>query len=222
MNNTWASLIRGNVPFPSPIGQDLKNSIEEWESAPYQYDCFTRNVPKGQGPGYQAPPITRQPPADPRDDGLVRLRRIGEVPRATDQAPNSGSHFSWYHPQNKNAYVRADLDENGQLKFALMAVGDRTSPNSVRGGCLFRAVLEHFGDAVQSIVGDWSYGTNLESFNALTDSGLESHSAAWKTFTGEMARRSGFDRIIELDADGHPGNYAEVWVEFGRSEPATK
>jgi hypothetical protein len=75
--------------------------------------------------------------------------------------------------------------------------------------------MEQFGPNVKGVRGTWIGGgeiaDNFDAFKAALKAGATPEEAAFKTFTGKMARRSGFTtaKVVQNDA-------GKVVVEFAK------
>ena len=72
-------------------------------------------------------------------------------------------------------------------------------PNQLKkqgmGTAMFEDALNHFGDQVQGIKGQWLSGDNLDSFNKAISSGKTAQEAAFSTATGKWAKENDFTNI---------------------------
>ncbi|WP_131990104.1 hypothetical protein [Chthoniobacter flavus] len=75
-------------------------------------------------------------------------------------------------------------------------------------------MMEHFGDNVKAIAGNWSYGDNLAAMNKLTGQGMSLEEAASQTWTGGQAAKFGFSNPTVETAIGAAGNYTKIRVVF--------
>lgn len=107
--------------------------------------------------------------------------------------------------------IYGDLNNEGMIEFFIEA-GPEANP---RGHVLFKAMIDHFGDAASGVVGAWTYGENLAVFNRLTAQGLSLEVAAAQTWTGGQAVRNGFTKV-EVTAEGALGAYTRVLARFTR------
>ncbi|MER6353975.1 ricin-type beta-trefoil lectin domain protein [Streptomyces sp. NPDC001634] len=83
------------------------------------------------------------------------------------------------------------LDDAGKLTLGM----DRLSGSPLSGKQMFGMVMDHFGDGVKSIEGNWSYGDNLAAFNRLVTGGTPLKTAARGTWTGQRAAEYGFTSV---------------------------
>jgi hypothetical protein len=131
-----------------------------------------------------------------------------------------GEQLSRYH-------VNVQVDKRGMMDadFSLRGGGKRSG--SLFGKEEFLAAKQHFeqkngAGSVKGNYGRWSGGDNLDTFNTrykvATNKGLPHDQAmveaARKTKTGEWARAAGFNNIKITRAEGSPGAYTNVEVEF--------
>ncbi|MFD8081800.1 RHS repeat-associated core domain-containing protein [Kitasatospora sp. NPDC059722] len=105
------------------------------------------------------------------------------------------------------------LDDQGKLTLGM----DRLPGSPLSGKQMFGMVMDHFGDRVQSIEGNWSYGDNLKAFNSLVAGGTPLKSAARSTWTGQRAAEYGFTSArITRAIPSLDGDYAAVSAQFWR------
>ena len=123
--------------------------------------------------------------------------------------------------------VNVKLDEHGMMDsdFVLREGGRRSG--SLFGKDEFLQAKQYFEQksgpgSVKGAYGKWSGGDNLDTFNTrykvATDKGF-SHDealieAARKTKTGDWARAAGFNKVNVTKAEGQPGAFTNVEVEF--------
>jgi hypothetical protein len=124
-------------------------------------------------------------------------------------------------------YVNVQLDEHGMMNsdFVLREGGRRSG--SLFGKNEFLQAKQYFEQSngpgsVKGAYGKWGSGDNLDTFNTrykvAIDKGF-SHDeamieAARKTKTGEWARAAGFNKVNVTKAEGQPGAFTNVEVEF--------
>lgn len=90
----------------------------------------------------------------------------------------------------------------------------KVGASTPRGGTMFMEAVNSFGSWVRGIRASWRGGgdlaSNYDAYKAAIHSGLPAEQAAFKTFTGEMAKRAGFTkaRIVPTNDPKH------VVVEF--------
>jgi hypothetical protein len=114
------------------------------------------------------------------------------------------------------------VTDDGTLFFV---IGTPETNSPVKGSEMFDRMMQHFGDKVKRIQGEW-YGvdlsnpdkrSNIHTVNMLIrDKGMEPEEAAMLNFTGKMAERNGFTEVKILDHDGAPGYYTSIKVEFSK------
>lgn len=85
----------------------------------------------------------------------------------------------------------------------------------------FKRIVSHFSaNNPRYICGNWLYGVNLATFNRLTSPphNLSHEEAARKTWTGRMAAKQGFTRVLvkSTNYDSVAKKYDAVFVEFYR------
>ena len=107
--------------------------------------------------------------------------------------------------------IYGKLNDEDMIEFFIEA-GPRANP---RGNVLFKEMINYFGDAARGVVGSWTYGDNLSTFNRLTAQGISLEEAAAQTWTGMQAARNGFGKV-EVIAEGAPGAYTMVLAKFAR------
>jgi hypothetical protein len=119
-------------------------------------------------------------------------------------------------------YIRGRLVD-GYLGFDVVAELPSGERGSVRGREFFDAMINHFGNAVTAIEGEWSdqlpgMTSNLDVFNRLTASGVPPDDAARMTWTGKMSEKHGFTNVTSINTrpPKAAGNYREVLVRFER------
>ena len=110
--------------------------------------------------------------------------------------------------------IIADIDRDGLVSFVIKA--NKETP---KGGEMFNAALDHFGDKVKGVQAYWQDGgelsDNLNSFNAAVRGGASLEDAALNsTFTGKMSNRAGFSKVEFIELRGMHGNYTNVGVIF--------
>lgn len=121
-------------------------------------------------------------------------------------------------------YVRGIRNSEGTLYLNFRTkiideTGNALRHPSLRGKEQFDAILAHFGRRnIQRIVGIWSEGDNLATFNHLTARGVSPEKAALQTWTGQRAIAAKFGRVTAIQAlpAGRPGHYQSVTVYFER------
>ncbi|QFU86365.1 DUF6531 domain-containing protein [Amycolatopsis sp. YIM 10] len=124
----------------------------------------------------------------------------------------SDNSYSLTHDESGSGII-ADLDDDGVLTLMI----DRQDGAPFSGRQLFDAAMQHFGDRVNAIEGNWVYGDNLAAFNRRTgEGGMSPEEAAAQTWTGRQAARHGFTNVGEVNATGEPGNYKPVSARFNR------
>lgn len=129
--------------------------------------------------------------------------------------------------QQSTYHVNVQLDQRGMMDsdFVLRGAGKRSG--SLSGKDEFLAAKQHFeqqngAGSVKGAYGKWGGGDNLDTFNTryqvARNKGF-SHDeamieAARKTKTGEWSRAAGFNNVNITKAEGSPGAYTNVEVEF--------
>jgi hypothetical protein len=106
------------------------------------------------------------------------------------------------------------------LSFVMVREQDGARSPLLKGSEQFDKIMAHFGDRVKVVLGSWTFGNNLETFNELTGQGMDIKSAALKTWTGKNAQRHGFTEVVVESINGTPGHYYPVKVRF--EKPAKK
>ena len=113
--------------------------------------------------------------------------------------------------------ILSTLSDKGIVDFKINAVG---SP--IRGGDMFDKMMNHYGDNVKGIRGNWmnldksESNKNLGIINKLTSQGVPLKDAVMKTWTAAQAIRYGYtESKIQTDyVKGDSGNYTKVEVIF--------
>jgi hypothetical protein len=88
------------------------------------------------------------------------------------------------------------------------------------GSWLFEQAWMHFhqsGATINGIRGDWTFGTNLVTINALTANNqmtLEEAAVHPSLWAFQRASSKGYTNVVVLDFDGSPGNYISVDVVY--------
>ncbi len=156
-----------------------------------------------EAPPSVLPPRATTTPAPPDPSSRV----AGSASPAARRTLGAGETFS-AHVSGSDG-VLAELGQDGILDLYIKA-----GPSTPRGGVMFREALAAFGPNVRGIRGTWLGGgelsTNFDAFRAAVQSGLAPEVAAFRTFTGEMARRAGFTSARIVEDSG-----TRVVVEFG-------
>lgn len=179
----------------------------------------------GETPGTPSRPVKgfQKPAKDVAEKGLIEVdigpreyvkkEYFGDVGAAGEQQ-------SRYH-------VNIRLDEHGMMDADFVLRGGGRRSGSLLGKEEFLEAKRHFEQAggsgsVKGVRGSWGGGDNLETFNArykeakgkgLSDDAAMSE-AARKTKTGEWAAEAGFKNVKVTKAEGTPGAYTNVEVEF--------
>ncbi|MEV6372230.1 hypothetical protein [Micromonospora musae] len=83
----------------------------------------------------------------------------------------------------------------------------------VRGQVIFGRMMDSLGGKVRTINGNL-VDENKASFAAALAGGNTPEQAAWMTWTGKMAQRHGFTKL--LHADQEVSDVAPVRLKFGR------
>jgi hypothetical protein len=168
--------------------------------------------------GFRSPPkdVAEKPglievETGPRE--YVKKEYLGDVGAAGEQQ-------SRYH-------VNVQLDQRGMMDADFVLRGGGKRSGSLFGKDEFLAAKQHFeqqngAGSVKGAYGRWGGGDNLDTFNTrykvATDKGLPHDEAmieaARKTKTGEWARAAGFNDVKITKAEGSPGAYTNVEVEF--------
>ena len=191
-------------------------------------------APAFEIPG-QAP--VSEPPS-PRVTGFQPPKKtdVAETGIYVEREINSGEYVAKEHFGDENKltgepepryYVNVQLDERGMMAsdFVLREGGRRSG--SLFGKNEFLQAKRSFEQrngpgSVKGAYGKWGSGDNLDTFNArykiATDKGLPHDEAmieaARKTKTGEWARAAGFNKVNITKAEGPPGAFTNVEVEF--------
>src|SRR4051812_13076647 len=132
----------------------------------------------------------------------------GEILAATD------FEFSLKNRLKPGNFIWGILDDRGELVFWVENVPK--DGTGCPGWWLFDRMMEHFGDRVVAIQGNWTYGDNLAAVNRLTGSGVSLESAAVQAPTGRYAAAHGIGRATVIAAAGVAGAHVSVRVRFER------
>jgi len=129
--------------------------------------------------------------------------------------------------QQSRYHVNVQLDKHGMMDADFVLRGGGKRSGSLFGKDEFVAAKQHFeqkngAGSVKGTYGRWGGGDNLDTFNTRygisTGKGLPHDEAmieaARKTKTGEWARAAGFNNVKITKAEGSPGAYTNVEVEF--------
>jgi len=118
--------------------------------------------------------------------------------------------YTWQH-QESRSLIAAELDKNGDLTLLV----NRNEGSPLRGSEMFDKVMNHFGDRVNSITGNF-IDDNRETFNRLTAAGADDTTAALGTWTGKQASRYGFTSVGSVLTRGGRGAYSKIEATFLR------
>jgi hypothetical protein len=129
--------------------------------------------------------------------------------------------------QQSRYHVNVQLDEHGMMDADFVLRGGGKRSGSLFGKDEFLAAKQHFeqkngAGSVKGAYGRWGGGDNLDTFNTrykvATDKGLPHDEAmieaARKTKTGDWAKAAGFNNVKITKAEGSPGAFTNVEVEF--------
>ncbi|MEV6239689.1 ALF repeat-containing protein [Lentzea sp. NPDC051838] len=110
------------------------------------------------------------------------------------------------------------LTKQGRLEIAIEVAEDSRSKGV--GGDMVSRAFDQFAGQIKSVAGIWGTNmpSNLNSFNKNMKAGMSFEDAARGTFTGHMAGKYGFNKVIfvETKPPGAPiGEYTNVYVIFG-------
>ncbi len=233
---------RPPAPQPEPVpltpGQTVFTEMPRAKVVQGNQPTYGSIAPAVEMPGQVPPPATTirrvtgfQPPKDVAEKGLYVEREIDPRQYVAKE------HFGEVNPLSGESepryYVNVKLDEHGMMDsdFVLRESGRRSG--SLFGKDEFLQAKQYFeqkhgSGSVKGAYGKWSSGDNLDRFNTrykvATDKGF-SHDealieAARKTKTGEWARAAGFNRVNITKAEGQPGAFTNVEVEFTQVQPA--
>lgn len=147
---------------------------------------------------------------------------VGVLPSygASTWTPNSGldgpsimmsNGPNQYHEQPSDSnHIYGELKPNGVLDYSIEA-----GPGAqIRGGQLFADMMNHFGDNVKAIGGNWYGGTNLGAVNSLTAEGVPLEQAVTRTWASAQASKYEFNNVEIVKQIGGPGNYTSVEVIY--------
>jgi hypothetical protein len=89
----------------------------------------------------------------------------------------------------------------------------------LQGHQLYREMIEYFGlSNIKTIQGKWVEGTNKDQFLKNIKAGLSKSQAAMETWSGQQARKYGFetnDQLVEIDKNSSTG-LTSIIVQFVR------
>ncbi|WP_221937969.1 hypothetical protein [Nocardia otitidiscaviarum] len=128
-----------------------------------------------------------------------------------------GQRYYKQDPTSPRLYSEGTVGPGGELYMTIrtqLENGQRSE--LLKGAEQFRAIMKFFEGEFTSILGNWQWGSNLARFNELTARGLSSEVAAAQTWTGKQAASAGYRAVRLLNAQGDPGAYTTVEVEFTR------
>jgi hypothetical protein len=199
-------VVQGNQPT---VG-NLKPAFENQGQGP-------PSTPSPRVAGFRPPKDVVEPPGlieaetGPRE--YVKREYLGDRGAAGEQQ-------SRYH-------VNVQLDEHGMMDSDFVLRGGGKRSGSLSGKDEFLAAKQHFeqqngAGSVKGAYGRWGGGDNLDTFNTRytvarnkgfshDDAMIE---AARKTKTGDWAKSAGFNNVKITKAEGSPGAYTNVEVEF--------
>lgn len=102
------------------------------------------------------------------------------------------------------------MDSAGSLELYI-----KSGPGTGSGRELFAEAMEHFGDGVKQIEGNWhnipGLSSNYDSYWAARARGFSPELAVFETFTGREAQRYGFNVVDSIEI-----GWEEVFVIFRR------
>lgn len=119
--------------------------------------------------------------------------------------------FAMMHDASGSGII-AHLDENGVLSTAIY----RNPGSTISGKQMFDGAMEHFGDRVTAVEGNWFAGDNLGKVNELTGAGVPLEDAVTQTWTAGRAGAYGFTRVAGITSEGAAGAFRRLTVLFGR------
>ncbi|GGM29568.1 ricin-type beta-trefoil lectin domain protein [Micromonospora yangpuensis] len=119
----------------------------------------------------------------------------------------SDNSYEWDHDET-GSLLYGDVDADGGLT---LLADMKNSP--VRGQVIFRRMMDSLGSKVQTINGNL-VDENKASFAAALAGGNTPEQAAWMTWTGKMAQRHGFTKLLHVDQGVSGGS--PVRLKFGR------
>lgn len=165
-----------------------------------------------------------QPPKDIPEKGMYVEVDIGEEYVKREYF---GGDVNPVGEQQARYYVDIKLDKRGMMNSDVVLRGGGRRSGSLSGKDEFLAAKQHFeqrngADSVKGAYGRWGGGDNLNTFNTryqvARNKGF-SHDeamvkAARETKTGEWSKAAGFNNVNITKAEGSPGAYTNVEVEF--------
>jgi hypothetical protein len=170
------------------------------------------------------PPGTGLPEREPTDRGLLVHHASLPAPcppsSVTDCEPEAIGTATAYRLENKKKvrnFINAEITSQGYFKCYVENVPkDNTG---CPGWWIFRVAWDYFVNdqqvTIKGVRGDWTFGDNLDTVNALTAGNtMTLEEAAKQTWTYQQAKARNFTTYQFLDSDGSPGKYTEVQVVF--------
>ncbi|WP_238323859.1 ricin-type beta-trefoil lectin domain protein [Salinispora pacifica] len=119
----------------------------------------------------------------------------------------SDNGYEWDHDET-GSLLYGEVDADGGLT---LLADMKNSP--VRGQVIFGRMMDSLGSKVRTINGNL-VDENKASFVAALAGGNTPEQAAWTTWTGKMAQRHGFTKLLHVDQEVSVG--APVRLRFGR------
>ncbi|MFF2396804.1 RHS repeat-associated core domain-containing protein [Nocardia sp. NPDC058114] len=152
-------------------------------------------------------------PATYPHNPIVWSDPLGLTPCGVERIGTDNSYYISHDESGSG--LHALLDENGTLTLMVENHPELGSP--LRGRQMFDEVMNHFGDRVQQVQGNWVYGDNLAKFNSALENGATLNQAARETWTAQQAARYGFTRArIDQAVPELGGGYSSVSVTYRR------
>jgi hypothetical protein len=109
-------------------------------------------------------------------------------------------------------FVWGALDPGGTLEFWIENLPK--DGTGCPGWWMFEQMMGYFSPHVTAIQGNWTYGDNLATVNAITATGVSLEVAALRGPTGRFAASHGYRKVSVLSTVGLDGAYSSVKVLF--------
>ncbi|CAB3807808.1 hypothetical protein LMG28614_06674 [Paraburkholderia ultramafica] len=151
-----------------------------------------KSVPPDINPPEVKPPEVKPPEVKPPEEKPPEV-----VPKAPPKVRvvRTGNNVSVSDAVTDALLGLGELKGDGYLELGIYT---KEANTTVRGSEVFEAILEEFrsgGDTVRGIRGLWYGEDNLATFNEFIQKKMTPEEAAGETFTGKMAKRSGYPKV---------------------------
>jgi hypothetical protein len=149
------------------------------------------------------------------------------VPTIDPNRTNSASFYAYDHTDHR-FFISAYLDRNDNLLFTIIRkILGATDKSLIPAEMFFDVMMIHFqncaGGLPLAIRAIWDNSdpqlvTNLQRFNDAIKAGADPETAAWKTFTGKMAKKWGFTNLVPgiSEPPGATHDFTKVVYYFKR------